>query len=210
MYIYTLTLKAKTQWQCRQTVIICVIAGGRGSDVLLSLTARVETAAQCPELCESQWGKLTVTLWIHLYFSVSSGFTGLFCFAVPIQTLEKISHTFLSSKKLNKAAEGPPVIWTVSLSDLTVAPQPASLVSWSLLLVVLRERERETALFIHLYCMCVGAAFVLFSVCVSWISIASRRPRDPEGEEGSVQSWQRRPLKRRMERRLLAADKRSV
>lgn len=208
MYIYTLTLKAKTQWQCKQTVIICVIAGGRGSDVLLSLTARVETAAQCPELCEAQWGKLTVTLWIHLYFSVSSGFTGLFCFAVPIQTLEKISHTFLSSKKLNKAAEGPPVIWTVSLSDLTVAPQPASLVSWSLLLVVLRERERRHYLFI--FTVCVLVQRLSFSLCVSWISIASRRPRDPEGEEGSVQSWQRRPLKRRMERRLLAADKRSV
>lgn len=154
MYIYTLTLKAKTQWQCKQTVIICVIAGGRGSDVLLSLTARVETAAQCPELCEAQWGKLTVTLWIHLYFSVFSGFTGLFCFAVPIQTLEKISHTFLSSKKLNKAAAGPPVIWSVFLSDLTVAPQPASLVSWSLLLVVLRERERDGIIYSSLLYVC--------------------------------------------------------
>lgn len=164
MYIYTLTLKAKTQWQCRQTVIICVIAGGRGSDVLLSLTARVETAAQCPELCESQWGKLTVTLWIHLYFSVSSGFTGLFCFAVPIQTLRK-NITYISiQQEVEQSGWRTSCDLNCFLSDLTVAPQPASLVSWSLLLVVLRERERRHYLFI--FTVCVLVQRLSFSLCV--------------------------------------------
>lgn len=209
MYIYTLTLKAKTQWQCKQTVIICVIAGGRGSDVLLSLTARVETAAQCPELCESQWGKLTVTLWIHLYFSVFSGFTGLFLLCcADTNTWKNI--TYIS---IQQEVEQSGCRTSCDLKRLPVGPDSRSTARFTGFLKSASsrfERARERRHYLFIFTVCVLVQRLSFSLCVSWISIASRRPRDPEGEEGSVQSWQRRPLKRRMERRLLAADKPSV
>lgn len=183
MYIYTLTLKAKTQWQCKQTVIICVIAGGRGSDVLLSLTARVETAAQCPELCESQWGKLTVIsefTCILVCFLASLGF---FCFAVPIRTLRK-NITYISIQQEVEQSG-----WRTScdLNRLPVGPDSRSTARFTGFLKSASsrfERERETALFIHLYCMCVGAAFVFFSVCKLNIYsfTATQRPRGGGGQ----------------------------
>lgn len=209
MYIYTLTLKAKTQWQCKQTVIICVIAGGRGSDVLLSLTARVETAAQCPELCEAQWGKLTVTLWIHLYFSVSSGFTGLFLLCcADTNTTEKYHLYFYPARSWTKRLKD--LLWFEASSCRTWQSLHSRFTGFLKSASSRFERERERRHYLFIFTVCVLVQRLSFSLCVSWISIASRRPRDPEGEEGSVQSWQRRPLKRRMERRLLAADKRSV
>lgn len=184
MYIYTLTLKAKTQWQCKQTVIICVIAGGRGSDVLLSLTARVETAAQCPELCESQWGKLTVTLWIHLYFSVSSGFTGLFLLCCADTNTWKNTTYISIQQEVEQSSCRTSCDLNCFLSDLTVAPQPASLVSWSLLLVVLRERERDGIIYSSLLYVCWCSVCLFLCVCKLNIYsfTATQRPRGGRGQ----------------------------